>query len=100
MERNLHNESQSIAEMHAIISGDVQGVGFRATTRYFAQQLNIKGTVKNLSDGTVEIFAQAEKITLEKLLEKLKTEYGLSIVSADAAFTQPSKLFSDFKVVH
>ena len=45
--------------VHVIISGRVQGVGFRYFTYRFARKLEIAGWVKNLPDGkTVELYAQ------------------------------------------
>ncbi|AHH09007.1 acylphosphatase (plasmid) [Borrelia anserina] len=40
-----------------LISGKVQGVGFRAFTEQIANKIEIKGFVKNLDDGKVEIIA-------------------------------------------
>ncbi len=40
-------------ELHAVVSGRVQKVGFRATTKRLADALHLVGTVRNLSDGTV-----------------------------------------------
>lgn len=40
-----------------IVSGRVQGVFYRATTRQHARQLNVTGYAKNLPDGRVEILA-------------------------------------------
>ena len=42
---------------HATIhfSGHVQGVGFRYTTRQIAQEFEVAGFVRNLSDGRVEV---------------------------------------------
>lgn len=96
----LDSGSKILIEMHAIISGEVQGVFFRATTQRFAQQLNVKGTVQNLSTGAVEIFAQGEKSVLESLLEMLKREYGSNIFSIDTTFTKPDKAFSNFRIIH
>ena len=42
-----------------IVSGMVQGVGFRYTVRASAASLKISGYVKNLEDGTVEIVERA-----------------------------------------
>lgn len=42
------------------ISGRVQGVFFRASTRAEAQRLGIKGWARNLADGRVEVLAQSE----------------------------------------
>lgn len=41
-------------------SGQVQGVGFRATTESIAKRYKVGGYVKNLSDGRVELFVEAE----------------------------------------
>ena len=49
-----------------IITGRVQKVGFRACIRKFASDLNITGTVVNLEDGKVQVYATGEAIVLEK----------------------------------
>lgn len=46
--------------IRAIVSGRVQGVGFRAFTVEEARSLSLTGWVKNLHDGTVELEAQGE----------------------------------------
>jgi acylphosphatase len=46
-----------MASMHVVISGKVQGVGFRWFARSAARRLDISGWVKNLDDGTVEVGA-------------------------------------------
>jgi acylphosphatase len=97
MESLPPNGSKDIIELHAIISGKVQGVFFRATTRKFALMLNIKGTVCNLTNGSVEIYAQGEKIALERLLQMIKKAYESNIASIKVTYTQPSKLFTDFR---
>jgi len=55
--------------IHALISGLVQGVFFRSETRRIAKSLNIKGWVKNLPDGRVEVMAEGEKDKIDKLIE-------------------------------
>ena len=40
--------------LHAWVSGDVQGVGFRWHVRQWAQHLGIRGWVRNLDSGSVE----------------------------------------------
>ena len=40
-----------------IVSGDVQGVGFRYFVRETARTLDVRGWTKNLEDGSVEIEA-------------------------------------------
>lgn len=51
---------------HFRISGRVQGVGFRAATQACAQQLGLRGWVRNLPDGQVEVLAAGECAALEK----------------------------------
>lgn len=52
-----------------IVSGKVQGVCYRAFTAEQAEKLGINGTVRNLSDGNVEIIAQAAQTLLDQLVE-------------------------------
>ena len=49
-----------------LVSGRVQGVGFRNYTQKKARQVGINGTVRNLPDGRVEVIAQAEGAKLEQ----------------------------------
>lgn len=55
--------------MHLIIRGRVQGVYFRGYTMDMARQFNVKGWVRNLSDGTVEVVAEGQRKNLDKLKE-------------------------------
>lgn len=57
--------------LHAVVSGRVQGVFFRAWTRDKARRLQLSGWVRNLPDKRVEVLAQGEESALNKLLEKL-----------------------------
>lgn len=57
---------------HLIISGRVQGVGFRYFTYRAAKELNIKGWVKNLQDGTVETVFTGSPENVNNMQEKLK----------------------------
>lgn len=49
-----------------IVSGKVQGVFFRASAKEIAGQLNIKGFVQNLPDGSVYIEAEGEEQSLKQ----------------------------------
>ena len=52
-----------------VVSGRVQGVYFRMFTQKKAKQLSIKGCVRNLPDGRVEIIAEADSDSIEKLIQ-------------------------------
>ncbi|UIR55518.1 acylphosphatase [Sphingobacterium sp. SRCM116780] len=51
------------------IKGKVQGVYFRFSTKAVADQLGVKGFVKNLADGSVYIEAEGDNFALESLLD-------------------------------
>ncbi len=58
---------------HIYIEGKVQGVGFRASIRHKAHELNIKGWVKNLYDGRVEAVFSGMRKDVEKMIEYVKS---------------------------
>jgi acylphosphatase len=57
--------------LHCTVSGVVQGVNFRAWTKSQSENLGIKGWVRNLSDGRVEVLAQGSEDALEELKKRL-----------------------------
>jgi len=59
-------------EIHCLISGKVQGVFYREFTKRRAVELGIKGVVRNLEDGTVEVIAQGEEEQLKRFVKLLK----------------------------
>ncbi len=55
-----------------IVSGRVQGVGFRWFTEREALKRNIRGFVRNLEDGRVEILAQGEASALAGFVDAIR----------------------------
>ncbi|MEL6442086.1 MAG: acylphosphatase [Cyanobacteria bacterium J06621_8] len=68
-------------KIRAIVSGRVQGVGFRMYTRAQARQLGVTGYVKNLSSGEVEILACGEPKNVDALLEWAKSGSPSAVVN-------------------
>jgi acylphosphatase len=60
------------ARLHAIVSGRVQGVGFRYFVLDNAANLNLTGWVRNRHDSTVEVLAEGQRGDLEALLRRLQ----------------------------
>lgn len=54
------------------ITGRVQGVFYRHSTRIQAQRLALTGWVRNLADGSVEALASGPRPALEELIEWCK----------------------------
>ena len=55
--------------VHVLISGRVQGVWFRASTRQKAEQLCIKGWVRNTSEGCVEAVFEGQEELVREIVE-------------------------------
>lgn len=58
--------------VHVIVEGRVQGVGFRAFVVDQANQLGVKGWVRNRWNGTVEVVAEGDHAALEDLISALR----------------------------
>lgn len=58
--------------LHAIVSGRVQGVGFRYFTQQQAVKLGLNGWVRNRWNGTVEVTAEGTQEQLETLLQAIR----------------------------
>ncbi|MFP4175002.1 MAG: acylphosphatase [Halobacteriales archaeon] len=54
---------------HVVVSGKVQGVYFRATTRDEAQEHGVTGWVKNLDDGRVEAVFEGDEDAVREMVE-------------------------------
>jgi len=82
-----------------IVKGRVQGVGFRWFTRELAQSVGVKGTVRNLVNGDVEVVAQADIHALDYFLSKLKEgpRFG-SVEQVEVTELPDAQLFSSFDV--
>jgi acylphosphatase len=84
---------------HIYISGFVQGVGFRWYTKDIAKQLGIKGYVKNLSDGRVEIIAQGNEDSLKNFIFELKKgQLGENISNIETIEEFFFSKFTDFTI--
>ena len=65
-----------------IISGMVQGVGYRFFAQREADRLGIAGYVKNLHDGRVEVYAIGSAVQLRDLRAKLESGPRAASVSS------------------
>lgn len=61
---------------HILFSGRVQGVGFRFTAQRIAGRYELTGFVKNLPDGSVEMFAQGSPDDIADCLRDITESFG------------------------
>ena len=55
-----------------VVSGRVQGVGFRYFTQDIARREGLTGTVRNLHDGRVEVIAEGEETAVDRLEQAIR----------------------------
>ncbi|WP_092609236.1 acylphosphatase [Raineyella antarctica] len=91
----------SVEELHAVVHGHVQGVGFRFWTERQAARLGLVGWVANRNDGSVEIVAQGTHDQVVAMLRKLKSPMTPGSVDfLDREIRTPTQRFRDFRVTY
>ena len=69
--------------IHAYYYGMVQGVGFRYSAERAAFLLGLKGYVKNLDDGRVEVYCEGKEDALREFLKKMQSIFKAYIRDTD-----------------
>ena len=83
---------------HVYVSGNVQGVFFRATTREQAQERGVDGWVKNLADGRVEAVFEGTEDDVEAMVTWChEGSPAATVESVDVTYEDPEGL-SGFEV--
>ena len=85
--------------IHVIFSGRVQGVGFRYTARALAIKHAVTGTVKNLANGSVELYGCGIKEAIEAFLEAIQDDFSAYITHVDCTELDQDKTYLDFLIV-
>ena len=74
----------------AYISGKVQKSGYRSKVIAIARDMEIEGSVQNLSDGRVKVIAEGEEGNLERFAEALKIENAIiNVVDIKKEYSNP-----------
>ena len=81
------------------VFGKVQGVAYRITAKLVADQLGVKGFVKNEADGTVYIEAEADDFELELFLEFCNKGSDKAEVEKVETAEAPLKNYRNFELV-
>lgn len=78
---------------HVYVSGRVQGVYYRATTRDTAQETGVDGWVRNLDDGRVEAVFEGPEGAVEEMVAWCETgSRAASVDAVDATYEEPEGL--------
>lgn len=81
------------------VFGKVQGVWYRASTKRKADELGLKGTVQNKSDGSVYIEVEGEEALVQQLIEWCKEGPEFAKVTKVEAIEIPAFDFSSFEII-
>jgi acylphosphatase len=87
-----------LTRAHVFVSGRVQGVFYRATTREQAQDRNVSGWVRNLDDGRVEAVFEGEEDAVEAMVEWCHTGSPAADVSDVSVEYEPPDGLEEFRV--
>lgn len=94
----LYDPNMEQTAKHVIFRGHVQGVGFRYTARQIAQQYHVAGFVRNLPDGTVEMFVQGPAQNIDNCLQDLQSSFEGYIRDTQVEPAVSSGRYTDFRV--
>jgi acylphosphatase len=86
--------------LQALIHGFVQGVGFRYYVCTQARRIGVVGTVKNMIDGTVMVWAEGSMMQLKQLEEIVRTGPSMARVSkVDIQYLSAVGTYRQFNII-
>ena len=89
----------SLQRVEMLISGVVQGIGYRYFVYRSARQLDLVGWVRNLPDGRVQAVAEGERGVLEIFIKELKTGPRFaSVHKIDLKWAEPTGQYTTFDI--
>jgi acylphosphatase len=84
-----------------VVTGCVQGVGFRWYVLQAARALGLTGEVRNRADGAVVVEAEGAREALERLLETAREGPVMAVVrQVDVSWSEGAAQFRDFRIGH
>ena len=87
------------AAVRAVVSGLVQGVGYRYYAVGHARRLGLTGYARNLPDGKVEAYAEGERGLLEEFLKLLRIgPVAADVTGVSVEWLQPTGRYKSFGI--
>lgn len=93
-------QSTSLVRAHVLISGRVQGVGYRFFTRQQARQLKLTGWVRNLPTNEVEAVFEGDRSTVEQMLHWCQCGSPDAEVKQVQVKFSPAQGIEDFQIIY
>jgi len=88
-----------MVRLHIRVSGDVQGVFFRAGAQSEAKRLGLRGWVRNVNDSSVEALAEGAKSALDEFLQWCsKGPAGASVSEVKYEWMEATGEFKGFRI--
>ena len=85
--------------IEALVEGRVQGVNFRRYVKGVAERNDIKGRVKNLADGNVELIAEGDEAKLRIMIEEIKgADLPIQVEDISLTWSDSEGEFSSFTI--
>jgi len=81
------------------VTGKVQGVSFRAVTKMVADQMGVRGVIRNEPDGSLYIEAEGDEVLLEVFLEWCQEGPDRAKVENVTVSPAPIKNYQNFEVI-
>lgn len=81
-----------------LVTGKVQGVGYRRFVQKRAAELGVNGWARNLIDGRVEVWAQGDLNPIRQLGERLREGPAFSVVEHLESHEIDAEKMTDFQI--
>ncbi len=91
-------KSNSVKRIHILYSGSVQGVGFRYTAERLANSLDLRGWVRNLDDGRVEVVCEGPEASISLFIDKIEDVFKGYIRDIDLKWDAATGEFEGFGI--
>jgi acylphosphatase len=100
MTTRVTHQADSLHRRTCYFSGRVQGVGFRYTVHNLAMPHNVRGYVRNLPDGRVELVMEGPDDEMDCLVDAIRQKMGHFIRQVDTQTEPASNAFNGFSIKH
>jgi acylphosphatase len=95
----MNGSQETIKSVHVVISGVVQGVGFRYWTERNAKELGLNGWVRNRLDGSVEALFSGSSASVDEMLSRCRAGPRYADVEAVEIFKEEEPIAPGFEII-